>query len=121
MIICENITEINVLVKNLNYRCCSLNNCTVLFSKGLARGAGGIFKVFLGTNLNAMVREVGYKVTDLLLCLSVLPSTNPFNPFDTSSTRNKMILNESRPTEDQISESSEDHQYLFPCFTFLPA
>lgn len=40
LIVCENITEINVLVKNLNYRCCSLNNCTVLFSKGLARGGG---------------------------------------------------------------------------------
>lgn len=51
--------------------------------------------MFLGTNLNAMVREVGNKVTDLLLCLSVLPSTNLFNAFDTSSTRNKMILNES--------------------------
>lgn len=94
-------------------------HCSVF--EGVGKGGGGIFKVFLGTNLNAMVREVGYKVTDLLLCLSVLPSTNPFNPFDTSSTGNKMILNESRPTEDQISESSEDHQYLFPCFTFLPA
>lgn len=49
--------------------------------------------MFLGTNLNAMVREVGNKVTDLLLvCLSVLPSTNPFNAFDTSSTQNKMII-----------------------------
>lgn len=93
-------------------------HCSVF--EGVGKG-GGIFEVFLGTNLNAMVREVGNKVTDLLLCLSVLPSTNPFNAFDTSSTRNKMILNESRPTEDQISESSEDHQYLFPCFTFLPA
>lgn len=48
--------------------------------------------MFLGTNLNALVREVGNKVTDLLLCLSVLLSTNPFNPFDTSSTQNKMII-----------------------------
>lgn len=46
LIVCENITEINVLVKNLNYRCCSLNNCTVLFSKGLARGGGVSLKCF---------------------------------------------------------------------------
>lgn len=88
------------------------------FQKGLGGGGAAIFKMFLCTKLNAIVSGVGNNVTESLLCLYVLLSTNPFNLFDTS-TLNKMIINKSRPTENQVSESSGDHQHLFPCFTCL--